>query len=295
LLIYNRPELTRSAMERIRAARPPRLLVVADGPRTDRPEDFDQCARAREAAAEVDWPCEVDKNYASENLGCARRVSGGLDWAFSLVEEAIVLEDDCLPDETFFPYCQGLLARFRTDVRVMAVSGDNFQLGRRRTPYSYYFSRYPHCWGWATWRRAWEHFDFEMKLWPEFRDGRRLNDLFGNARVVRHWTRVFEQTADGTLDSWAYRWTFACWAQGGLSILPAVNLVSNVGFGDGATHTTRRSLFENLPAERIALPLRHPPFILRDAVADRRTERTLFSPGPFQRLAASWRVRIGGR
>lgn len=153
-LIFNRPEETARTFAAIKAARPSTLLVVADGPRLDRAGEQELCARTRTVIDGVDWPCEVLRNFADANIGCGRRVSSGLDWAFSQVDEAVILEDDCLPDPSFFPYCDELLERYRTDERIMMVSGNNFQNGASRTWDSYYFSRLPHCWGWATWRRA---------------------------------------------------------------------------------------------------------------------------------------------
>jgi hypothetical protein len=170
-IIFNRPDTTARVFEAIRRAEPPQLLIVADGPRVDRPSDVERCAAARAVIERVDWDCEVLTNYAEANMGLADRVSSGLDWVFSLCDRAIVLEDDCLPDPSFFRFCDELLDRYRDDERVMAISGDNFQLGRRRTRYSYYLSRYNHCWGWATWRRGWQHYDHRMQLWPLVRDG----------------------------------------------------------------------------------------------------------------------------
>ncbi len=170
-LIFNRPELTRKVFATIAQAKPSKLLVVADGPRADVPDDREKCSEARAIIGRIDWDCEVLTNYSSANMGCRARISTGLEWVFTNVEEAIILEDDCIPHPTFFRFCKELLTRYRDDQRVMMISGDNFQMGRNRTPYSYYFSRFFHCWGWATWRRAWRHYDIDMELWPSLRDG----------------------------------------------------------------------------------------------------------------------------
>ena len=277
LLIYNRPELTRRAMEPIRKARPRRLFVVADGPRREEPRDAEKCETARAAATEIDWPCEVLIDCASENLGCARRVSSGLDWVFDRVEEAIVLEDDCVADPSFLAFCDQILSRYLRDTRVMAVAGNNFQSGKHRCAHDYYFSRYPHCWGWATWRRAWRHFDFDMEQWSELRDNEFLNGMLMDRAATKYWTRIFDDTRAGRIDSWAYRWTFACWAQNGLTVLPRANLVSNIGFGDEATHTVRMSRFSCMPTSSLSFPLHHPRSLVRDDRADRYTERIMFS------------------
>jgi hypothetical protein len=290
LLIFNRPGPTGVVFESIRQARPPLLLVVADGPRPDRPGEPEQCAAARAVLKRVDWECEVRTNFAEGNLGCKKRVGSGLDWVFDQVEAAIILEDDCVPHPSFFPYCEELLQCFRDDERVMAISGDNFQFGRRRTADSYYFSWYPHVWGWASWRRAWRHYDGAMSRWPQVRDNGWLHDLLQDRRVVRYWTRVFQTVYEGKVDTWDYSWLLACWLQGGLGILPNVNLVSNIGFGAEATHTRATSPLAELPVQPMEFPLRHPPFIIRDARADAFTFNKLLCPGGLRILA---RARSG--
>ena len=238
------------------------------------------CAAARAVIDGVDWDCDVRRNFSDSNLGCRRRVASGLDWVFDSVEEAVILEDDCVPHATFFPFCQELLERYRSDSRVMAISGDNFQLGRPRTRHSYYFSRYSHIWGWASWRRAWQHYDPELTRWPEIRDDRLLEDILEDPTAVAYWTRAFEDAYTGTIDTWDYHWMLACWIQGGLTVLPSVNLVSNIGFDQDATHTVQRGRFSALPAEAMDFPLSHPPFVVRSARADSFTQKTMFTrPG----------------
>ena len=276
-LIFNRPDVTASVFAEIARARPPKLLVVADGPRADRPGEREACAAARAVVGRVDWDCEVLTNFAEANMGCRARVSSGITWVFEQVEEAILLEDDCLPHPSFFPFCEELLARFRDDERVMAVSGDNFQLGRRRTPDSYYFSRYAHIWGWATWRRAWRHYDVGIERWAELRDSPWLRETLGDAEAAEYWGHVFDETYAGRVNTWDYQWLFAVWARGGVAALPEVNLVSNIGWGGGATHTSAAtSNISNLPAEAMRYPLRHPRGVGPHAEADRFTFERAF-------------------
>jgi len=285
-LIYKRPETTTRVFAEITRAKPPKLLVVADGPRPGVPGEAEKCAQTRAIIESVDWDCEVLMNYADTNMGLKNRVSNGLKWAFQHVEEAIILEDDCLPHPTFFRFCEELLERYRDDERIMAISGDNFQFGRQRTQYSYYFSRYPHCWGWATWRRAWRYYDGEMKLWPAIRDGGWLGDILENRHEVAYWTEVFDRTHRGAIDSWAYRWTFTCWIQSGLTILPNVNLVSNIGFDRDATHTKGTSRLASMPVQAMRFPLRHPPFVVRDRQADDYTSEKAYGIGTFRHRVA---------
>lgn len=276
-LIFNRPDVTARVFAEIARARPAKLLVVADGARADRPGEREACERTRAVVGRVDWDCEVLTNFSEVNLGCRRRVASGITWVFEQVEEAIIVEDDCLPDPTFFRFCEELLARFREDERVMMLSGDNFQFGRRRTPYSYYFSRMVHVWGWASWRRAWRHYDVEMKLWRDLRDTPWLLDLLGDEEAAAFWRDIFDKTAAGH-DTWDFQWVFACWAQHGLSALPERNLVTNIGFGAGATHTHAETRAANIPAEALEFPLRHPPHFAREREADLFTMRELMLP-----------------
>lgn len=296
-LIFNRADNTEKVFQAIRKAKPPKLLVIADGPRAHKIGEAEKCEKTRAIIDRVDWDCEVYKNYSEQNMGCARRVSSGLNWVFEQVEEAIILEDDCVPHPTFFPFCDELLDRYRDDERIVVISGQNVQFGRHRAPYSYYFSRHNHCWGWATWKRAWQHFDFEMKNWPEVRDRHLLNDILHDSQAVEFWTDMFQSTYAGKIDSWAYRWTFSCWTQNGLSILSNVNLISNIGFGKEGTNITassgRFSKYANMITEAIQFPMTHPPHMIRDAKADDFTQKTLFMPRLRKRLASKLHKLFG--
>ena len=293
LLIFNRPDTTQRVFAEIAKLKPTDLFIVADGPRLDRPGEAEKCAAARAIIDHVDWPCSVARNYSATNLGLKDRVAGGLTWVFSQVPEAIVLEDDCVPNPTFFRFCSDLLTSYRNDTRIMAISGNNFQFGHRRTDYSYYFSRYNHCWGWASWRRAWQHYDHSMEFWPTVRDGDWLYDFLQDRSAAQYWQGIFQRTYDNALNSWAYRWTFSCWAQNGLTILPNSNLVSNIGYGADATNTAGESRFSNIPAASISLPLKVPPFVIRDARADDFTQRTLYNPSLMTRARAKF-ARVTG-
>jgi hypothetical protein len=275
--IFKRPDATARVFETIRQVKPPKLLVVADGPRRDRALEAELCEQTRSIIEKVDWDCEVLTNYAPENLGCKTRVSSGLDWVFDTVEEAIILEDDCLPDLTFYPFAEELLARYRDDNRVFSITGQNVQFGRKRNDYSYYFSRYSHCWTWASWRRAWKYYDVEMKLWPEIRDSNFLADIFGDTQTVNAWKQTFEMCYDGRLNTWDFQWTFASFIQNGLTAVSQVNLVTNIGYGSGGTHTDDvDSPYNNMVTEAVEFPLKHPPFVIRDTRGDQFTQKTLY-------------------
>ena len=241
LAAFNRPELARKVFREIKEVRPSKLYFAVDGPRAGIPSDHGQCIKTRDIIKEVDWDCKLYTNFRDKNLGCKAAVSSAIDWFFKNEERGIILEDDTLPDQSFFRFCEELLERYEDDKRVMVISGDNFQFGRRFTEHSYYFSRYPHNWGWASWRRAWNHYDVQMKLWPKVRDSGLLRGIIENKKEVSYWGNIFEKAYKGEVDTWDFQWVFACWIQSGLSVLPAVNLVSNIGFGDSGTHTKTKS------------------------------------------------------
>ncbi|MEM9808496.1 MAG: glycosyltransferase family 2 protein [Cyanobacteria bacterium P01_D01_bin.56] len=287
-IIFNRPEVTQRTFAMLRTAQPRHLFVIADAPRKNRPDEVRKCAETRRIIDEVDWECQVVKNYAEVNLGCARRISSGLDWVFEQCEQAIILEDDCLPEATFFPFCEELLERYKDDVRVMSISGQNSQMGRSRTSYSYYFSRYSHCWGWATWRRAWQHFDFDMALLNEAYANNLLEDILGDSAAVKRWTTILNKVISGEIDSWAYRWSFACWMHSGLSIISDSNLISNIGFGDESTSTkNKRSKLSMNQTALIEFPLRHPPYVVRNSAADNFVQKRVYERPWHRRLKGS--------
>lgn len=281
LIIFNRPHTTEQVFAAIRRARPPKLFLIADGPRADKPGEAELCQAARKIVQQVDWDCEVFENFSDVNLGCGQRPSSGIDWVFKQVEEAIIIEDDCLPEPSFFRYCEELLQRYRHDERVMTIAGLNVQFGQNPIPYSYYFSHYGHCWGWASWRRAWQHFDYDLKLWPEIRDRGRLKDIFGNDYAVKVWTDALDLTYNKGLDCWDFQWMFANWIHGGLSTLPCHNLIHYIGYTTGATHTTSEaSRYSQLETQPMQFPLEHPPYMVRHTAADVYTENTYFDYKP---------------
>ncbi|WMW24311.1 hypothetical protein RE474_09415 [Methanolobus sediminis] len=276
-IIFNRPETTKKVFAEIAKAKPPKLLVIADGPRANHPGEEEKCNAARSIINNVDWECEILTNYSDVNMGCKRRVSSGLNWVFDIVEEAIILEDDCLPHPTFFRFCDELLEKYRNDERIAMISGDNFQFGRKRTEYSYYFSRYPHIWGWASWRRSWKKYDVDMKIWPEIKKNNWLQDILENKKVVKHWTKKFDYVYDGKIDTWDTQWLFSRWINNELAILPNVNLISNIGFGPNAMHTKYKTRISEMDIEPTRFPILHPPYVIRDRIADNYTEKNDFS------------------
>jgi hypothetical protein len=293
-IVFNRLAHTRASFERIAEARPSRLLVIADGPRANKPEESEMCEEVRMAATAVDWPCQVEVNFSSENMGCRDRIISGLDWAFSLVEEAIIFEDDCLPDLSFFPFCQELLDRYRGDPRVGSISGTNLLEKYLDTEGSYYFSQLFGSWGWATWRSEWQRYDRHIKNWPEIRHAELLEEVFEEPNAVAFWTRTFDEMyEDRGPNTWDYQWLYMHLINNALVIIPRANLVTNIGFGPGATHTKGEDTRHGVPSKSVEFPLRHPSSFIPLRSMDRRLQR-LYEV-PFSQQVTGKIRRIAGR
>lgn len=282
LIAWRRPNTLRQVIKAIKQIAPTRLYIACDGPNPERPGEEDDVAATRDVIRqEVDWPCQIERFYSDHNQGCRLGVSRAITWFFDQVEEGIVLEDDCVPHPDFFALCQKLLETYRHDNRVWCISGNNFQNGQWRGKGSYYFSRYNHCWGWATWRRCWQHYEVDLKSWPALRDSGLLSTIFSDSVESRYWSHIWQRLLEtGQPDTWDYQWTFTCIANGGLTVLPNRNLVRNVGFGEGATHTLRGTVDTN-----VTLGVNcniHPEFIIRDDSADQYTFDNHFG-GKWQR------------
>jgi hypothetical protein len=288
-IIFNRPEITKKVFAAIRQAKPEKLLVIADGPRF--PEEAEKCKKTREIVNQIDWKCEVLTNFSEINLGCKQRVSSGIDWVFSEVEEAIILEDDCLPAPSFFSFCQTLLEYYRDDKRIMVISGDNFV--EYKSDYSYRFSKYSHTWGWASWRRAWQYYDVEIKSWPKYKQENLLSSVCEHPAEQKYWTEIFDKIFAGTINAscWDYQWNYICWTQSGLSVLPNSNLISNIGFGSDATHTIDDNPYAKLPITDI-WEIKHPLFVVRDREADEHTFNSVFGGNNRRNLLTKIRHRV---
>jgi len=260
LLVFNRPAQTARVFAAIREARPVQLLIIADGPREGHPDDGALCAEVRRIIAQVDWPCEVVKNYSDVNLGCKYRPITGLDWAFGLIDEAIILEDDCLPDPSFFRFCQELLQFYRDDERVMMICGTNW-LGtfKAERPQSYSFTHYDCVWGWASWRRAWRLNDGDLSLWGDQAVKDRVRSTLRSDAYYRLRAATFDQVWQNKVVTWDYQWGCSRLINGGLAIVPSINLVANIGYGANATHTiVLDEELASIATGRAAFPLVHP-------------------------------------
>lgn len=238
-LIFNRPQHTARSFAAIRATQPARLYVAADGPREGHATDEDQCKLAREVVTSgIDWPCRVQYLLRNHNLGCGKAVSEAITWFFSREEEGVILEDDCLPSSAFFAFSETMLAWYRSDDSVMHING-TYMLGAVVHPSpSPYLSLYAGIWGWATWRRAWEHYRLQLDEFTTQRALSFLQQQNAHPQAVSYWRKMFDRMLRGEIDTWDYQWHACIWSSQAKAISPGRNLVSNIGFGPGATHTT---------------------------------------------------------
>ncbi|MEX1239961.1 MAG: nucleotide-diphospho-sugar transferase [Cyclobacteriaceae bacterium] len=275
-LIFSRPETTKQVFEAIRKARPTRLYVAADGPRDGVADDQYRCEQSRKIATGVDWDCEVHVLFREKNFGCGKGPCTAISWFFEHETEGIILEDDCVPSPSFFPYCAELLNRYRDDTRIMHIAGTNLEKPcLRAKQYSYSFSNFTYCWGWATWRRAWKFNDFNMTLFKEISNKKFLEGHYNSIYERDYFQYVFAKAYNGDRQNvWDYQWQFACRINSGLVIVPRCNLIVNIGLGGQATNTIHASgIGHQLKLEEIDCPLNHPEFVM----VNKRKEGEMFA------------------
>lgn len=267
-LIFNRPDTTERVFQEIKAARPAKLYIAADGPRIDRPGEVLRCGETLKIVENIDWPCEVKRLYRTTNLGCKNAISSAIDWFFENEEEGIILEDDCLPARSFFYYCDTLLEKYRFDTRIRHIAGCSLQRGKKWGEASTYFANQTHVWGWASWKRVWKDYDKDLINYHEEEVADKLADIFTDPFVIADWTRIFKELKAGKIDTWDYQLAFLNYFNNGLSVNPNVNLISNIGFGKDATHTfSTDSPYANLPLEEMT-EITSPRFFLPEKKAD---------------------------
>jgi len=278
LIIFNRPDKTKKVFEQIRNAKPSKLLIIADGARSNVAGEDKLCKEVKSIVENVDWDCTVFKDYATENLGCKDRPTTGLKWVFEHTDKAIILEDDCLPHPSFFQYCQKLLEHYEDDERVNIISGSNFFSELSDKKESYYFSIFHHFWGWATWKRSWENYDIEMINWPKLKAKHYIEGIVKHKQSAKYWETLFDEVYTNKLsNAWDYQWIYSSWINYGVAIIPSNNLISNIGFGEDATHTKDPgNIRSNVRAEGIEFPLIHPAKVERNVGADMHEAETLF-------------------
>ncbi|MCG9879667.1 MAG: hypothetical protein MH472_03625 [Bacteroidia bacterium] len=283
LIIFNRFDTTKQVIAKLREAAVPKLYVYCDGPRKTKVGEAEQLKEVQEKVVKaIDWPCDLVCNFREENEGPRLAIGHAVSWFFETEEQGIILEHDCVPHISFFNFCETLLKHYEHDERVMHISGDNFQFGRWRGDGSYYFSRFNHIWGFATWKRAWKYYDLSMTQYPVFKENNKIKEIFKSKRTQRIWIDILDRTYSGSLQTWDYQWTFAIWNVNGLAILPNINLISNVGFDEMALNTTNSNhRLANMTSYEIG-EIQHPSEIKVNLEADNYAVSDVFNPTMFR-------------
>ena len=269
--VFNRPELTAKVFQKIREVEPSTLFVIADGPRSNVPSDEKKVRQVRSIVTDVDWECDVRTFFSDTNLGVKRRIQTGVNSVFNDVERCIFLEDDCFPNTDFFRFCQTLLDWYDGDERVMDISGSNHLKTWHSDRQDYHFTRFGGIWGWATWRDAWKHYDPEMTRWdePVFRD--RVKDFYGEGKMWKYVELVLDRTHKNDIETWDYQWMFTKAINWGLTASPSKNLISNIGFNSGATHTQDESSpMSQVPRHNLTFPLDRTEYVCTDGEYDKQ-------------------------
>ncbi len=262
-IIFNRLDTANRVMENIRKARPNKLYIASDGPRASVENESEVVQHVRDSILkQIDWPCDVKTLFQTQNLGCKKSVSSAINWFFENVKEGIILEDDCVPDISFFEFCQELLEKYRFDEKIGAISGARIEK-KTVDGEDYFLSKVPRIWGWATWRRTWKRYDIAMNAWPEFKKQNKIAQIWGAKRYQKYWDDIFDRTFRAEIGTWDYQLVFAFFENNLMCICPKVNLVSNIGFIQSSTHTNIANHdVSALPTQSIEFPLKHPAHLL---------------------------------
>jgi hypothetical protein len=268
-VIFNRPDRATRVFAEIKKAKPKYLYIAADGPRPNKPGEKELCAEARQVVDNIDWNCEVIKDFSDINLGCSERVYSGINRILAQHDRAIILEDDCLPNQSFFLFCEEMLEKYKDNQKIMMLSGINIAGEWKKDTQDYHFSIYGGVWGWATWQRAWKLYDPQMTNWPKREARSKIKKIIGDPK--QYWARKSLFNIGYHKKSWEYQWAFARTINNGLSIVPAVNLIANIGFGADATHTKEElPILGHLKPQEINFPLRGNPDIRADVEYDKK-------------------------
>lgn len=277
LFSFNRPQETQAVLAQIALVKPAKLYLVADGPRSDHPVDTILCNQVRDIISKLTWECQIYRLFFDANQGCRQALIQGLNWVFENESTAIILEDDCVPDPSFFSFCQELLDYYQDNPRIMSIGGYRYLPDDIQNTESYCFSRYTQSWGWATWKRAWHLMNTEPKTWDDVSQSTWLESYLAKPQHISYWKYIFNQMQKG-LNSWDYAWAYSCWRNNGFTIHPKVNLISPIGFGKNATHNTdtkHPAAFRKSYA--MPFPLTHPKEISTKEVVENWIEEHYFS------------------
>lgn len=295
-LVFNRPDVTARVFEAIRRARPPRLYVAADGPRANEVGEAERIDEVRRIATAVDWDCELKTLFRDKNLGCGKAVSGAITWFFENEPEGIILEDDCLPADSFFRFCDELLERYREDNRIGLISG-SYSLPTKISSNgeSYFLARYGRIWGWASWRRAWDGYDLHIPFWPRMKELQSHRCFFECPAHADHYERIWDRVFEGRVDTWDYQWDLKRLADLRFTLVSSKNLIENLGFDGSGTHTLGDTAHNRRKMSEASFPLVHPEPLLMDFRRDRETHGLRYGSSRFRavRCVSNILKRVG--
>jgi hypothetical protein len=261
-------DTTKQVFQAIKKAQPAQLFLAGDGPRPDKAGEKEKTDAVRKYVLDnIDWDCDVKILFQEKNLGCGKAVSNAISWFFTHVEEGIILEDDCLPHSDFFEYCRELLNKYRNNEDIAIICGSNFNHGKKFGEASYFFTKYTYVWGWATWKRTWENYQFDVNLLDKHLLFKKIDKVSVNRTERFYWKSIFEKMSKFCIDTWDYQFCFHIWYHGMHSIAPNVNLIQNIDSGEGGTHSVPNSKSTFIKIEPI-LPLVHPSKIKINKAAD---------------------------
>ena len=268
LICFNRPLETEKVFSKIKSIKPKKLFLIMDGPKKNCSNDAINCIQVRNIITKIAWNCKVYKNFSKKNLGLKKRIVTGLNWVFNRTNSAIILEDDCLPSNDFFNYCEKLLIYYKKNNLVKFITGNNFQKSKLNIKADYYFSKYSHIWGWATWKNTWKLYCDNNKIWDKYLDSKDFRKICPNYLERRYWKSMFNEVKNGHLKSWSIYLLFSIWRSGGLTATPNINLVKNLGFNKRGTNTKTGKIEYNKKIQNIGKDLKHPKEIFHNFSAD---------------------------
>ena len=258
ILIFNRPKETRKLINRLEKFKPKNIYIFSDGPRKNNESDLKKNNECKQLIQDLKWKNNIKKKYLKNNLGCKNAVSKGISWFFENEEMGIILEDDCIPTKSFFKFCEWGLIKFKNNDKIGSITGNNFLKSNININSSYYFSKYAHCWGWATWRNRWALYNKNITFWKRWKNSKNFRKLFNLKHEILYWKKIFNNVSKNKIDSWAYPWNLCLWYNNKIVLTPKYNLVKNVGYGNSATHTFVNSHNLNYSTTKLNFPYKSP-------------------------------------
>lgn len=283
--IFNRPELTQKVFNAIREAQPDKLFIIADGPRDTHIQDKELCQKTRAIVEKIDWNCEVKNNYSDTNMGCGTRVSSGIEWAFNYTDQIIVLEDDCLPNQDFFIFMEEMLEKYKNEDKVGSITGFSPQTKNLvNHQYSYYFSKFYHMWGWATWKRAWKEYEYTLDSWGDKKNKvdwlfKKIKDKKISKQLARDFDNVYQNNGKkNQVHAWGFQFMYTHLKNDLFCIKPRENTIENLGIGiESSTHTKLDNPLKNIMHNNLILPFNHPSNFTWNKEVDMKVFRTYFT------------------